>query len=67
MLQFQKEGFLYPFNEPYMCAYYINKIFSDDELAMRLSKNANLHACKTHDLVANKNELMKIYREISRC
>ena len=67
LLQFQKEGFLYPFNEPYMCAYYINKIFSDDELAMRLSKNANLHACKTHDLVANKNELMKIYREISRC
>lgn len=65
LLQAPIEGFLYPFNEPYMCAYYIKRIFSDNELALKISRNAYAHANKTHDRTNNKNTLINIYKMFS--
>lgn len=64
MLVDSQEGFIYPADEPYMLAYYINKIFEDDDLAIRLSKNAKKHAKFTHDPQRNLDGLLNIYNEI---
>lgn len=61
------EGFTYPADEFYMIPYYVNKIFSDDELAMKLSRAAITHAEKTHDSKANFECLMNIYHKLSGC
>ena len=59
------EGFTYPADEFYMIPYYVSRIFSDDELAMRLSAAAVSHAEKTHDRQANYSRLMEIYHKIT--
>ena len=59
------EGFTYPADEPYMIPYYVDKIFSNDELAEEFSRNAQAHAAKTHDRTENFRQLMNIYREIA--
>lgn len=64
MLKDAEEGFLYPFDEPYMIAYYIGKIFEDDALAQRLSASAKAHAQKTHSPEQNANTLLDIYKEL---
>lgn len=58
------EGFLYPFDEPYMVAYYAKKIFDDNELAQEIGENARKHAIKTHDEVENLNTLIDIYNRL---
>ncbi len=55
------EGFLYPADEPYMLAYYIEKIFKDRELAFTFSNNARKRAQKTHDKEQNYSTLVSIY------
>lgn len=56
-----KEGFLYQSDAPYMLAYYVNKIFGDDELASDLGKAAHERAKVTHDYEKNLNTLLNIY------
>lgn len=63
-LMHEKEGFLYQSDAPYMLAYCIKKIFSNDQLAVLLSTNARLRALKTYDKSKNVNELIKIYSEL---
>lgn len=58
------EGFLYPADEPYMLAYYIEKIFKDRELAFTFSNNARKRAQKTHDKEQNYKDLLSIYADI---
>ena len=64
MLNHGSEGFIYPFNEPYMLAYYIEKIFEDDELAINLSQNANQHASTTHNREINRVRTCEIYMKV---
>lgn len=64
LLQDKSEGFLYPFDEPYMLSHYINRIFSDDHLAIQLSQKAKSHALKTHDRIENTKNLVDIYTQI---
>lgn len=64
MLTHESEGYIYPADEPYMIPYYVSRIFSDDELAMKLSRNAITHAERTHDQAGNYDTLMKIYRSL---
>lgn len=64
MLKHGEEGFLYQADAPYMLAHYICEIFKDDELAIKLSKNAREHALKTHDRDKNTRQLLKIYNNI---
>ncbi|MBO7520308.1 MAG: glycosyltransferase [Clostridia bacterium] len=61
LISHNTEGFLYPFDEPYMISYYIDKIFSDYKLANSLSKNARAHALITHSRDTNRNRLKEIY------
>lgn len=66
MLSHNLEGYIYQYDAPYMAAYYIDKIFSDDPLANSLGEKAYLHAKQTHDWVKNYNVMMSIYESISK-
>lgn len=59
-----EDGFLYQHDAPYMLAYYIMKIFANDELALHLSENAKIRATKTHSKEDNLNTLKEIYNDI---
>lgn len=64
LLKHGKEGFVYPADEPYMLAYYVMRIFENDELALSISKNARAHAQNTHDRVENLNSLLSTYQTL---
>ena len=66
MMSHEKEGLLYPCNEPCMLACYVEKIFSDEGIAAMLSKNAIVRAENTHDIANNKETIMAIYKEIAK-
>lgn len=40
----REDGYLYPFDEAYMLAHYVCRIFGDDDTAVALSKAARAHA-----------------------
>lgn len=58
------EGFIYPYNEPYMMAYYVMQIFSNVDLANRLSHAAIKKATVLYDREMNTNTLIGIYSQI---
>lgn len=62
----REDGYMYPADEPYMLAYYINKIFEDDNLAIKFSRNARQHAYLTHDKNDIIKKMIKIYGEIKK-
>lgn len=64
MLEHGREGFVYQSSAPYMLAYYVNKIFEDDELACDISQNAREHAAITHNRDVNMATLCKIYEDV---
>jgi len=64
MLIHNIDGILYQHDAPYMLAYYIMKVFSNDELAIFLSKNASNHAKVTHNSESNLVQLKEIYEDI---
>jgi len=64
MMTHNEEGFVYQYDAPYMLAYYVCNIFSDDELAVKFSENAKKHAKITHNMGINLKELIKIYELI---
>lgn len=64
MMKHEKEGFLYQHDAPYMLAYYICKIFKDEDTALKISKKAREHALNTHDFDINVNKLISIYKSI---
>lgn len=59
-----KGGFLYPFNEPYMMAEYVCRIFEDPELARTISQNAHEHSAKIFDKEQNCRALLNMYNVI---
>ncbi|MBY0016050.1 MULTISPECIES: glycosyltransferase family 4 protein [Bacillus] len=64
MLKHKEEGFVYQVDAPYMLAHYVCEIFKKDELALRFSENARLHALQTHDSKKNTKRLLEIYKDI---
>ena len=66
MIVHGKEGYMYPFDEPYIAAYYIKQIFNSVDLSERFSKNARKHAKQTHCKEINNNTLINIYRELNQ-
>lgn len=58
------DGFFYQFNAPYMLAYYICKIFEDQDLAIKFSENARSNALKINNREDNTKMLIKIYSNI---
>lgn len=61
----QKDGFMFQPGAYYMLAYYIDQIFSNDQLAKKFSANAKMHAQETHSIENNLRTLLNIYGEIS--
>lgn len=61
-----EDGYIYPFDEPYMLAQYIDNIFSSDNLAIKFSNNSRKHAQITHDPEKNYYRLFEIYNQISK-
>ena len=60
-----EDGFHFQHNAPYMIAEYVGRIFEDDELALRLSKEAHKNASKLVDKTQNSARMLEIYNEIS--
>ena len=66
MIEHGKDGFLYPFEESYMLAYYICRIFNDIELAKRFSTLGQLHSERTYSKDTNEKHLIEMYNSIDR-
>ena len=65
MIDHGEDGFLYPFDEPYMLAWYICKLFSDRDLAEKISQKGQLHANRTFNRDDNKKRLLAMYDVVS--
>ena len=64
MITHNKEGYLYQAGSVEMLAYYVCRIFEDEDNALKLSTNARTKALATHNLNKNNNDMMNIYRNI---
>ena len=64
MMTHREEGFIYPYDAPYMLAYYVCEIFANDKLALKISCSAKNRAKATHDREKNVKQLVAIYEEI---
>ena len=64
MAEHEKTALLYRFEEYEMLAYFIVRIFSDADLAERLSENGRIVARKRHDEDVNASTLLNIYRKM---
>jgi len=66
MMTHREEGFIYPYDAPYMLAHYVCEIFANDELALKISCSAKNRAKATHDREKNVKQLVEIYEEIMK-
>lgn len=64
MIDHGEDGFLYPFNEPYMLSHYILRLFEDRALAEQFSRQGRAHAQRTYDRAGNCQRLLEIYKTI---
>lgn len=65
ILKDKEDGFLYPFDASYMLAGYLDKVFSDDVLSVKMGENARKRAVVTHDIDKNYKDLCNIYASVS--
>ena len=66
MLTHGEEGFVYQADAPYMLAYYVKKLFADEDLQKSFSKKAREHARQTHDIEKNIQDVLKAYKNITK-
>lgn len=64
MMKDKEEGFLYPFGDYSLLAYYISKIFNDNSLSKKIGLNASKHASITHDRKQNAKKMIEIYTKL---
>lgn len=64
MIDHEKTGLLYRFEEFEMLAAYICELFSNDKLSMKISENARICAAERHNKQKNASALYQIYSEI---
>jgi DNA modification methylase len=64
MVKNEESSLFFPSGDAAMLAFQIDRIFSDDELAVKLSQEAKIIALKRHDIVETTNQYMNIYAEI---
>ncbi len=64
MLVHKKEGFLYPYTEPAMLAYYISQYFENNDLCIEYGKNAKQVASQRHNPQENTKKIIDIYKSI---
>ena len=66
MINHGEDGFLYPFNEPYLLADAVCKIFADRNLAVQFSQKGHDHAARTYDRELNARNLLRMYEQVAR-
>lgn len=66
MMTHNEEGYVYPYDEYNLLAYYIMKIFEDQEKAEDFSEKARQRAFITHNEGINNETLINIYKRISK-
>lgn len=64
MMLHGEEGFVYQPDASYMIAYYVARIFEDDNLAEKFSQNEKKHALQTHSKEQNYTQMLNIYQKI---
>lgn len=64
LIEHRKEGLLYPLDEPYILANYIEKVFENSERATVMGVNAYKRAKITHDKDRNCDRLKEIYIKV---
>lgn len=64
LLNHGEEGYIFPSDEAYMLAYYILEIFSNDNIAIKVSKNAKIKASQIHNRNQNNIQLVNIYKNV---
>ena len=64
MMTHNVDGFIYQHDAPYMLAHFICELFEHEDIAMKFSKDAREHAKITHNVQANLNKLINIYKKI---
>lgn len=64
MLLHEVEGYIYRVDAPYLLAYYLYRIMTDDKLAVKFSKNGHERAKKTYDIDTNVESVMDMYKAI---
>lgn len=64
ILEHKKEGFLYPYTEPTVCAKYIEDYFEDDNLCKKMGEKAKEIAHLRHDPKENARKIVEIYKEM---
>ena len=65
MINHGEDGFLFPFNEPYLLADAVCRIFTDKNLATQFSEKGHEHAAETYDREKNGQNLLKMYETIA--
>lgn len=65
MIQHGEDGFLYPFDEPYILAYDICRLFEDRNLAEKFSEKGQIHASRTFHRDNNLRDLLRMYEIIT--
>ena len=66
LMTHREEGYVYQSTAPYMLAFYLKQIFAMEDKAENLGASAHSHAARTHNPAANLQDLLTIYRELSR-
>lgn len=64
MVQDESSSLIFPMGDHVMMAYQIDRLFSDNQLALEISKNARLIAERRHDVETTTVEYMKIYSNV---
>ena len=64
MVRDKCDAFIYPYDEPYMMAYYICQILSNDKLAESMGKNARENAMKRFDINNTINITYDLYSKV---
>lgn len=65
MLEYPKEGLLYPYTEPAILAEYVMQYFRDDDLCIKLGQAARTRALERHNKQAIGEKMIQIYKEMN--
>lgn len=60
----KEEGFLFPYDEPYMMAHYVMELFEDNDLRCKISNKGRKRAQSLYSQEVNYETLCKIYNNI---
>lgn len=64
MMTHGKEGFFFPLQEEYMLAAYIEVLFEDINLAVKLGEQSHVRAVKTHETDKNMKDIIECYNQL---